>query len=104
MGDHLHGQGPHDASNCVWVREKEYITTALEDLKDAIKSVDNKVDKYRDAVSDVVGQQKQVDALEDKMSVSREELSALRVKVSLLGVAAAAAVEVLFALAKHFQK
>lgn len=89
---------------CVWLREKEYITDDIREIKEAVKEANAKLDSYRDIVLGLGNQNKQVEALENKMSLSREELATMKVKMSLMGVGAAALVEIIFVLAEHLQK
>lgn len=89
---------------CVWLREKEYVIGDIREIKNSVKELQEKLDSYHTLVVGLGNQNKQVEALETKMSLSREELAGMKVKMSLLGVGAAALVEVIFVLAKHFQK
>jgi hypothetical protein len=89
---------------CAWMREKEYVTRDIKEIKESLKGFSAKLDDYHSNVLAMGNQNKQVEALETKMSLSREELATMKVKMSLMGVGAAALVEVIFVLARHFQK
>lgn len=90
--------------HCIWIREKEYVVGDIREIKEAVKEANRKLDSYRDIVIGLGNQNKQVEALENKMSLSREELATMKVKMSLMGVGAAALVEIIFVIAKHLQK
>jgi uncharacterized protein YdcH (DUF465 family) len=71
------------------------------------KSLEEKIDKYVDAVakaSALAGTQNtDVSELKKSVSLSREEIATLKVKASLLGVASAAALEIVFVLLKQLK-
>lgn len=109
---------PHGPDVCFWRQEKGYVMKAIEDLGDRIgdldkktdarfKSLEDKLDKYVDAVakaSALAGAQgTEVGELKKSMSLSREEIATLKVKASLLGVASAAALEIVFVLLKQLK-
>jgi hypothetical protein len=102
MSDHC-PQG-QSLEHCIWLREKEYVVSDIREIKVAVKEANAKLDSYRDIVLGLSNQNKQVEALENKMSLSREELATMKVKMSLMGVGAAALVEIIFVIAKHLQK
>lgn len=102
MSDHCPQGLPPDY--CSWLREKDYIVRDIREIKEAVKEANAKLDSYRDVVLGLSNQNKQVEALENKMSLSREELATMKVKMSLMGVGAAALVEIIFVIAKQLQK
>lgn len=102
MSDNCPKGSPQE--NCFWLREKEYVSREIRDIKVAVKELHDKLDSYRDTVLGLRNQGKQVEELENKMSLSREELATMKVKMSLMGVGAAALVEIIFVIAKHLQK
>lgn len=93
-------QIPHDAAVCFWLREKSYVLSAFDDLKERMASMEKKLDAVSASLADTKAQGRALEGLEEKMSLSREEIATLKVKASLFGVGAAAALEVAFVVVK----
>jgi hypothetical protein len=99
---------------CPWQTEKPHIMNAISGLRSTVEKIEEKLDERHQDLSDKLGalvtsvaqsssQRAKVDDLERSMTSSREDIAALKVKASLIGLMSAAILEVIFLAVKQFK-
>lgn len=97
------GSGLHGADVCFWRNEKSYVMDALRDLSDKLGRLEGKIDTFTQIAAEAKVQGEEIGEMRRSLSLSREEIATLKVKASLLGVAAAASLEIVFLIVKQFK-
>lgn len=92
----------HGPEGCYWLREKEYVFKQLKAIEDRIERMETKLDTYVDTAVTTKMHEKEIDSLSEKVGISLEEIAALKVKASLLGIGSAALIELAFVLVKNY--
>lgn len=97
------GNAPHGADICFWRNEKAYVMSHLQDLSDKLSRLEGKIDVFVQIATEAKVQGGEVGEIRKSLNLSREEIAALKVKASLLGIAAAAFLEIVFLIVKQFK-
>jgi hypothetical protein len=94
---------PHSPDICYWRQEKTYVLAALQDIQNRMGRFESKFEDFIGKVAVVSVQGDELLELKKTVGLSREEIAVLKVKASLLGVASAAALELVFSLLRYFK-